>query len=68
MFYMNVLPLSKEYFCRKIKFLSKLNDSGNFLLKQLFLTFGQSDLDSICDKHKIDHVFNARSTIWETFV
>ena len=68
MFYMNVLPLSKEYFCRKIKFLSKLNASGNFLLKQLFLTFGQSDLDSICAKHKIDNVFNARSTIWETFV
>ena len=67
MFYMNVLPLKYIYYCKKIRFLTKLKKTKNDLLSYMYNLFGKVELektfnqlhinDSQCVKTSLNKLF-----------
>ena len=66
MMYMNVLPLSLQYSCRKMNFSTKLFNTKNYLLKRLSWLHGRSELLNTCDTCSIDidNALSAKVILW----
>ena len=71
MFYMGVLPLRYEYFCRKMRFFNNLHKNKNVLLSSLSAIFGQDDVLNTCFQFKINFGMLpstcAKRLCWEQF-